>query len=229
MKLLFLVCTFFTAFHGYTQVAASNSVDSVRQELKKLWVEAQDAALKKDRKALERIYGDEFIFIHSSGEANTKAEWISRILSIENYTAAPMPSFDELYVYRDVALLRVKGLNRGTTVYARKNGQWQVVQVQSTIMPPERKTVTVDSKILDQYVGKYEQAPGVFTMITKQNDTLMAQGMNRPKVVLLPLSEARFVVKDNVGEFTFFKDEKGLVTHFILTVNGREVKGTKVE
>jgi hypothetical protein len=27
-------------------------------------------------------------------------------------------------------------------------------------------------------------------------------------------------VKDNVGEFTFYKDEKGVVTHYILRVSG---------
>lgn len=62
---------------------------------------------------------------------------------------------------------------------------------------------------LEQYVGKYEQAPGVFTTITRQGDTLIAKGMNRQPVILLPGSETKFFVKDNVGEFNFYKDEKG--------------------
>src|SRR4029078_5140591 len=206
MKWYFFAFIFFISVYGHAQLSTSTNIDSVKEELKKLWIKAQDAGLKKDRKTLEAVYGDEFIFIHSSGEVNNRAEWINRILSIENYSPAPLPSFDELYVYGDAALLRAKGANRGTTVYAKKKGQWQVVQVQSTPIPSERKTVQLDSKILDQYVGKYEQAPGVFTMITKEGDMLMAQGMNRPKVVLLPLSETKFGVKDNVGEFTFFKD-----------------------
>ena len=66
-------------------------------------------------------------------------------------------------------------------------------------------------------------------MISFENDTLRAKGANRPQVAILPLSDTVFVVKDNVGEFTFYKDDKGQVTHYILRVNGREIKGAKVE
>jgi len=140
-----------------------------------------------------------------------------------------MPSFDDLYVYDNVAVLRVKGAIRGTTIYSKKNGQWEVVQVQSTSLPPAPKTVTVDANTLQQYAGKYEQPPGVFTMITLEGDTLKAKGMNRPAVQILPLSETVFQVKDNIGVFTFYKDANGTVTHYILRVNEREIKGTKVE
>ena len=128
-----------------------------------------------------------------------------------------------------MAILRAKGFNRGTTIYAKKNGQWQVVQVQATALLPERKSIKLDVKTLDQYVGKYEPSPGVFTMITRQGDTLIVKGMNRPPVMIIPMSDIQFYVKDNVGEFTFYKDEKGAVTHYILRVSGRETKGTKVE
>jgi hypothetical protein len=220
----------FLVLFGFTcRTFAQNNMDSVKEELKKLWAVAQTAAQKKDRQTLERVYADEFLFIHSSGEVDNKSLWINNILSIQNYSIAPAPTFDELYVYGEAAVLRVKGRNTGTTIYAKKNGQWQVVQVQSTQLPPERKLVKIDPKILDQYVGKYEQAPGVYTTISKEGDTLMAQGMNRPKVILLPLSDTKFAVKDNIGEFTFYKNEKGSITYFILNVNGREVKGTKIE
>jgi len=211
------------------QTNDQNQKAKTKEELQKLWNDMQDAGVKKDRKALESFYADEFVFIHSSGQEDNKERRINSILSIPDYKPAPMPSFDELLVYENVAVLRAKGIARGTTIYVKKNGHWQVVQVQSTAMPPERKTVALDVKTMQQYVGKYEQAPGVFTMITFENDSLRAKGMNRPQVAILPLSDAVFYVKDNVGEFTFYKDEKGAVTHYILRVSGREIKGTKVE
>lgn len=214
---------------SYGQPADQSKTAKVKEELQKLWNDMQDASMKKDRKALESFYADEFVFIHSSGQEDNKQRRIANILSVNDYTPAPMPSFDELLVYEDVAVLRVRGVNRGTTIYTKKNGQWRVVQVQSTAIPPERKTVKLDQKILQQYVGKYEQAPGVFTMITFENDTLRAKGMNRPQVAILPLSDTLFYVKDNVGEFTFYKEDKGKVTYYILRANGREIKGTKVE
>jgi hypothetical protein len=207
----------------------AGKIARVKEEIQKLWNDMQDASVKKDRKALENFYADEFVFIHSSGQEDNKKRRIDNILLVNDYIPAPMPSFDELYVYGDVAVLRAKGASRGTTIFAKKNGQWQVVQVQSTAMPPERKVIKLDPKILGQYVGKYEQAPGVFTMITLENDTLRAKGANRPQVAILPLAETLFYVKDNIGEFTFYKDDKDKVTHYILRVNGREIKGTKVE
>jgi hypothetical protein len=33
-----------------------------------------------------------------------------------------MPSFDELYVYGNVAVLRAKGMARGTTIYSKRMG-----------------------------------------------------------------------------------------------------------
>jgi len=230
MRISFII--FFVLLNAilYSQSAIdANKTTNVKQELEKLWNNMQDASLKKDRKTLERLYADEFLFIHSSGQEDNKQRRIDAILSVNDYKPAPMPSFDELYVYGDVAVLRAKAANRGTTIYAKKNGVWQVVQIQSTALPPARNTVKLDPKTVQQYVGKYEQAPGVFTLISFENDTLRAKGANRPQVAILPLSETVFAVKDNVGEFTFYKDEKGQVTHYILRVSGREIKGTKIE
>lgn len=211
------------------QSANQEKTAKVREELKQLWNLSQDAAVKKDRKTLESIYADEFLFVHAMGQEDNKQRMINNILGVNDYIKAPMPSFDDLYVYDNVAVLRVKGAIRGTTIYVKKNGQWQVVQIQSTNVPPERKTTIVDQKILQQYVGKYEQAPGVVTLITLEGDTLKAKGMNRPAVQILPLSETVFQVKDNIGVFTFYKDANGTVTHYILKVNDREIRGTKIE
>jgi len=70
MKLLLLICSFLATFCGPAQTTAANHVDSVKDDLKKLWYEAQDAALKRVRAAPERIYGDEFIVIQASGKVN---------------------------------------------------------------------------------------------------------------------------------------------------------------
>jgi len=230
MRISCLLFCFLLSNLARTQPATDPSqITKVTAELQKLWNDMQDASVNKDRKALERFYADEFIFIHARGQEDNKQQRIGNILSTADYVRAPMPSFEELYVYGDVAVLRAKGATRGTSIFVRKNGQWQLVQVQSTDVPQGRQTVKLDQKILQQYVGKYEQAPGVFTMITFENDTLRAKGANRPQIPILPLSDTLFYVKDNIGEFTFYKDDRGKVTHYILRVNGREIKGTKVE
>jgi hypothetical protein len=87
----------------------------------------------------------------------------------------------------------------------------------------------LDPETLQQYVGRYNQAPGVFTMITFENDTLQAKGANRQQIAILPPSDSVFSVKDNAGEFAFYKDGNNQVTHYILRVPGREINGRKVE
>src|SRR6266404_6803702 len=76
----------------------------VKEELRKLWIETQEAGSKRDRAALERVYADEFLFIHSTGGRENKTEWINGILSVSSYSPAPVPEFDQLQVYGDAAI-----------------------------------------------------------------------------------------------------------------------------
>src|SRR4030095_1092382 len=107
--LLIFICSIFNAtFAQQTNVQNQKA----KEELQKLWNDMQDAAVKKDRKTLESFFADEFLFIHSSGQEDNKERRISSILSIPDYKPAPMPSFDELFVYDNVAVLRAKGVAR---------------------------------------------------------------------------------------------------------------------
>ena len=209
----------------------SSNYAKVKEEIRKLWGELQEAGAKRDRATLERLVADEFIFIHSTGGRENKAERINSILSITSYRAVPLPPLDQFYVYGDVAVLRAPGMGLlGTTIYAKKSGRWQVVQIQSTRLPPERKAIAVDPKLYDSYVGKYEYSPGVFTVVAKEGDTLTAQSPGRPKLILTPTSETQFFVKGNEGEWTFYKNEKGEVTGLVLRLgNCQESRGKKME
>jgi hypothetical protein len=142
-----------------------------KEELRKLFSELNEAIIKHDRAALERIYADEFQFIHSTGSVIDKASQISGILANSpalSSSPVPVPSFDQLRVYGDVAVL--KGSSRGvvgTDIYVKRGGRWQIVQVQGTRLPPERKPIQLDPNVLDSFIGKYEFAPGAFATVTK--------------------------------------------------------------
>jgi serine-type D-Ala-D-Ala carboxypeptidase/endopeptidase len=47
--------------------------------------------------------------------------------------------------------------------------------------PKERKEISVDPKILDKYVGKYQLAPGFILTITREGDHLYAQATGQSK------------------------------------------------
>lgn len=96
-------------------------------------------------------------------------------------------------------------------------------------LPKERVAITVDRKILDTYVGRYELEPTLSLTITREGDGLMTQATGQSKVPIYAESETKFFLRVMDAQITFVKDSTGKVTHLILHQGGRELKGKKVE
>jgi hypothetical protein len=192
-----------------------------REGLRKLHSDYNAAASNRDRAALERLFADGYVWVHGNGSVATKAKHIEDILANTSEFSMPAPSFDQLTVYGDMAILRATEIRNGlfaTTVFAQKDGRWQFVHAQGTLLPPERKAVELDPKALDACVGSYEFGPGKVATATKEGDALMWKGGRRPKVRLMPLSETRFFVEETGVEMTFHKGDNGQVTGLTLRI-----------
>jgi len=226
---LLLACSSSSGRTGAGQKKESGAVAKVREELRELHRALREAVTRHDRAALESFYADEFFYVHSTGNAETRAEWIARSLTVESAAAGPPPALEEfaLHVYGDVAVATrrnpavVNGrLNPralwNTTIYVRRGGRWRIAQMQGTPIPQPRESAAVDPKILDAYVGRYEYAPGDYADITREGDALFSRRAGRAKVALVAETEARFFVKGTESRLTFFKDEEGRVTHFTI-------------
>lgn len=218
---------------AFGQITGEPSNSSIKEELRKLFSDLNEAISKRDRPALERIYADEFQFVHTTGGVADKTAQINNILANDRPSTAPVatPTFEGLLVYGDMAIFRTleRGV-AGTNIYAKKSGRWQIVQVQGTRLPPERKPIKLDPKALDAYLGKYEFSLGAFTTVTKEGDALSWKPAGRAKSTLIPLSDSRFYSKENDAEMTFSKDEKGQVTGVVLRLGVcQESKAKKVE
>ena len=227
---------------GQTTTTAAKNHSSIEAEIQSLHRRIREAVVRRDRAALEDIYGDEFLYIHTTGSLDTKAEHIAKSLTtdVSSPPQAPDIEYQQLDVYGDVAVrtgrTRTKAAGRQdrrlwwTWVYVKRGGRWQIVRAQGTAVPPERTAVKIDPKFFDAYVGKYELAPGAHSTITRERDTLMAQRTGRAKVTLLPESETQFFVKGGDAQITFYKDDRGRVTHLIIRRgNGQEERAKKVE
>jgi len=167
------------------------------------------------------------------GGVTNKTAQINNILANDRPSTGPLPipTFEGLLVYGDVAIFRTleRGVS-GTNIYAKKGGRWQIVQVQGTRLAPERKPIVLDPKVLDSYLGKYEFAPGAYTTVTKEGDALSWKPAGRAKSTLVPLSDTRFYSKENDAEMIFSKDEKGQVTGVVLRLGVcQESKAKKIE
>ena len=94
----------------------------------------------------------------------------------------------------------------------------------------ERTSVKIDPKILDAYVGDYEDRPGRVTSILVENGTLMLKLTGQPVgVPLLAESETQFFHPVQDIQVAFSKDANGQVVELTLRLNGREFHARKIK
>ncbi|HVT40511.1 MAG TPA: serine hydrolase [Gemmatimonadaceae bacterium] len=93
----------------------------------------------------------------------------------------------------------------------------------------ERQAIAINPNVLDAYVGEYERSPGRNLIITKKNDRLYMDFINRPTVELFAESETKFFMKRVDVQITFVTDAKGLVTQLILHQLGEDIPVKKVK
>jgi hypothetical protein len=218
---LLFVCVFLASSPALSQAVTGQDQDAqAREGLRKLYADLNEAGSKRDRAALERQFADGYVWVQGNGRVVTKTKHIENILGNASQFSLSAPSFEQLTVYGDTAILRITERDGlfATTVYTKRDGRWQFVQSQGTLLPPERKAVEIDPKTLDAFVGSYEFGPGAVATVTKEGNALMWKGGRRPKVRLLPLSDTRFFVEESGVEMTFRKGDKGQATGVTLRV-----------
>ena len=80
---------------------------------------------------------------------------------------------------------------------------------------------------LAKYVGVYEFAPGREAVVTLAGDLLYVQGVNQPRLPLVPQSETIFMSTATPDGFQFVKDAQGTVTHLIRLDGAEQLKATR--
>ncbi len=204
-----------------------------KEEIQKLFSDLNDAITRRDRPRLEQLYADEFQFIRPSGGIINKATQISGIMSSDpiSSTPIPAPAIESLMVYGDVVVSRhtVRG-TAVSSIFVKKDGHWQLLQAQGTRLAPERKPTSLDPKLLDAFVGKYEFGPNAIATVTREGDAIRWRGGNRMPVTLVPLSENQFFAKETETEMMFVKNENGQVTGVVLRLGScQDSKAKKIE
>jgi CubicO group peptidase (beta-lactamase class C family) len=87
---------------------------------------------------------------------------------------------------------------------------------------PPRRTIKLDSKMVEKYVGDYEfQKLNIPLTIFREGDSLFFKSPDEEKGELFPATETQFFgTSKKIGDFqvNFFKDKKGEIKHFIVQV-----------
>ena len=206
---------------------------TTKEEIQKLFSDLNEAITKRDRPRLEQLYADEFQYIRPSGGVINKVTQIGGIMSSDPISSMPIPApaFESLMVYGDVVVARhtVRG-TAVSSIFVKKDGHWQLLHAQGTRLAPERKPITLDPKLSDSLIGKYEFGPNAIATVTRDGDALRWRGGNRMPVTLVPLSETQFFAKETETEMMFVKNENGQVTGVVLRLGScQDSKAKKIE
>jgi serine-type D-Ala-D-Ala carboxypeptidase/endopeptidase len=95
--------------------------------------------------------------------------------------------------------------------------------------PTARVEITVDPKIYDGYVGRYQLAPAAILTVTKTDNHLFAQLTGQPRVEMFATSETEFFLKAVAAQLTFDVDGQGRATAVTLHQNGRNPRAPRIE
>jgi CubicO group peptidase (beta-lactamase class C family) len=97
--------------------------------------------------------------------------------------------------------------------------------------PPlkQHKTVAVDSKLLDAYVGRYKIPPNIELTVRREGDHLSLQENVEPKQQLMPESDADFFSTSSDDRVTFQANPDGRAREMILHVDGKDIAVKRTE
>lgn len=90
-------------------------------------------------------------------------------------------------------------------------------------------SITIDEKVLESYVGKYELMPEFILTITKNGTQLEAQATGQPKFDIFPKSKNVFFLKVVEAQLTFNINDAGDVESVTLLQGGQTIEGKKIE
>jgi CubicO group peptidase (beta-lactamase class C family) len=96
-------------------------------------------------------------------------------------------------------------------------------------MPRTRKVASVDPKVFDAYVGRYQVAPTVFATISRDGDRLMAQLTGQPRFEIFPESEREYFLKVIDATITFVNDDRGKAKQLVIHQDGRDLTAKRVQ
>jgi len=126
---------------------AAQAPSATDQTVLKLDRELIDALFKKDRTTFEPLLADDYIYIHSNGTVANRQEEIAQTMASDVKWTASNLSGLKIRVYGDAAIITgtlthtgsakgyVGGARLVTHLWVKRNGRWQTVGGQSTIVP----------------------------------------------------------------------------------------------
>jgi hypothetical protein len=92
-----------------------------------------------------------------------------------------------------------------------------------------RTPATIDPKLLDNYTGRFQMAPGMIFAITREGDGLMAKLKDQPAFPIYPENDHTFFYTVVPAQITFITGKDGRATELVLHQNGQDIPASRIE
>jgi len=127
--------------------AATETSENTEQEIRRLNLEYDNAILHQDAAAMERLLADLFVGTETGGKLATKAQELADAKAGTKKYETGRSEDVKVRLYGDTAIVNGRWIEKSTTkgkpfdgaylyttVYAKRNGQWQIVSDQTTLV-----------------------------------------------------------------------------------------------
>lgn len=94
--------------------------------------------------------------------------------------------------------------------------------------PVERHAVNLNATTFNSYVGRYRLTSELVLVVSEDENGLLIQANDQPKIEILPESETRFFAKGLDVMITFVRGAQGNATQLVLLQGGREIPASRV-
>ena len=94
--------------------------------------------------------------------------------------------------------------------------------------PKARKEVPIDAKLLAEYAGTYQLAPGITMTVTAKESRLSVQLTGQPAFEAFPESDKDFFLKVVDAQLTFTRNAEGKVDAVVLHQGGADQRAARV-
>jgi uncharacterized protein (TIGR02246 family) len=137
---------------GYMAPAASTGSQSIEAEISRLEAARIEALLRADLKALQQLFSDQLVYVHSAGKIDSKQPYLATLAAgnLNYVTLRYEPPAVVRVMGPDTAVVtgraNIETKNKAgqltkrvlttTTVYVRSTAGWQVVSYQATPVLP---------------------------------------------------------------------------------------------
>lgn len=225
-----LSISFFLTSTAVAQQTSTQPASQTEQELRSIAQQLLDAIASGDKAVWERYLADTCLIRDENGGLSTKAELLKQLNPLpEGYvgkiqiTEARVQDYGEVAIitHMDREELKLFGQTlitrfTSTDTYLRRNGKWQMIASQISVLPSELTPQPVTLEKMKAVTGKYELTPGIVYDVTLEEGHLFGQRTDRPKEELFAENETTYFRKGNPrGVKIFVKDENGQVIKMI--------------